>query len=79
MRLLLSFLVCFSLSHAAFSAPGLPRLVSLNLCADPYLMAFADKAQIVALTPLSRDARLSANASAAENFPVSDGQIEAII
>jgi iron complex transport system substrate-binding protein len=33
----------------------------------------------VALTPLSRDARLSANAAAAENFPVSDGQIEAII
>jgi iron complex transport system substrate-binding protein len=69
--------VIFALCAAP--AAALPRVMSLNLCADPYLMAFADKAQIVALTPLSRDARLSANAAAAENFPVSDGQIEAII
>ena len=79
MRLLLSFLVCFSLSPAAFSASGLPRLVSLNLCADPYLMAFAAKSQIAALTHLSRDPDLSAYAEAAQAFPVSDGQIESLI
>ena len=79
MRLLLSFLVCFSLSPAAFSASGLPRLVSLNLCADPYLMAFAAKSQIAALTHLSRDPDLSAYADAAQAFPVSDGQIESLI
>ena len=76
MRLILTAVI-FALCAAP--AAALPRVMSLNLCADPYLMAFADKAQIVALTPLSRDARLSANAAAAENFPVSDGQIEAII
>ena len=76
MRLILTAVI-FALCAAP--AAALPRVMSLNLCADPYLMAFANKAQIVALTPLSRDASLSANAAAAENFPVSDGQIESII
>ena len=76
MRLILTAVI-----FALWAAPAaaLPRVMSLNLCADPYLMAFADKAQIVALTPQSRDASLSADAAAAQNFPVSDGQIEAII
>ncbi len=58
---------------------NLPRVMSLNLCADAYLMAFADKSQIAALTHLSRDEALSSYAEAAQDFPVSDGQIEAII
>ena len=70
------FLLCFGLPIAAYAANGLPRLVSLNLCADPYLMAFADKNQIAALTHLSRDPDLSAHAEAAHHFPVSDGQID---
>ena len=60
-------------------AADLPRIVSLNLCADPYLMAFADKTQIAALTHLSRDPDLSAYAEAAQAFPISDGQIESLI
>jgi len=76
MRLTLTAMI-FALCAAP--AAALPRVMSLNLCADPYLMAFADKAQILALTPLSRDASLSANAAAAQDFPVSNGQIEAII
>ena len=60
-------------------AADLPRIVSLNLCADPYLMAFAAKSQIAALTHLSRDPDLSAYADAAQAFPVSDGQIESLI
>lgn len=60
-------------------AQALPRVMSLNLCTDPYLMAFADKSQILALTHLSRDADLSAHAEEARDFPVSDGQIETII
>jgi len=76
MRLILTAII-FALCAAPASA--LPRVMSLNLCADPYLMAFADKAQIVALTPLSRDASLSAYAAQAQDFPVSDGQIEAVI
>ena len=79
MRILLAFLLCFCLPIAAFAANALPRLVSLNLCADPYLMAFADKNQIAALTHLSRDPHLSAHAKAARQFPVSDGQIESLV
>ena len=59
-------------------AADLPRVVSLNLCADAYLMAFADKAQVLALTPQSRDASLSAFHAAAQHYPISDGQIESI-
>lgn len=66
-------------TDATASEKRLPRVMSLNLCADAYLMNFADKDQIVALTHLSRDAALSAHVDAAQAFPVSDGQIEAII
>ena len=59
-------------------ADDLPRVVSLNLCADAYLMAFADKAQVLALTPQSRDPSLSAFHAAAQDYPISDGQVEAI-
>lgn len=64
-------------THAASAAP-LPRVMSLNLCADPYLMGFAAPAQVVALTPQSRDADLSAFTATAQNFPISDGRIETI-
>ena len=76
MRILLTFMAVFLLAAPAAS---LPRVLSLNLCADPYLMAFAAPDQIVALTALSRDTSLSAHAAAAQNFPVTDGQIENII
>lgn len=80
-RMRLLFTLCaLLLAVPAFSqAKDLPRVMSLNLCADPYLMAFADKAQIVGLTFLSRDKSMSPHAEAAQNFPVSDGQIESII
>ena len=60
------------------SPAHLPRVMSLNLCADPYLMAFAEKTQIIALTPQSHDSALSPFTEQAKNFPVSDGQIENI-
>lgn len=54
------------------------RVMSLNLCADAYLMAFAKKDQIVALTPQAQDPTLSAFHQQAMAYPVSNGQIEAI-
>lgn len=59
-------------------ADNLPRVLSLNLCADPYLMAFAEKSQVLALTPQSRDTALSAFVEAAKTYPISNGQIETI-
>lgn len=67
-----------SVSAVSAQAAPLPRVMSLNLCADVYLMAFADKRQVLALTPQSRDANLSAFHMQAHAYPVSDGQIESI-
>ncbi|MGC6534365.1 MAG: ABC transporter substrate-binding protein [Parvibaculales bacterium] len=59
-------------------ADELPRVVSLNLCADAYLMAIAGKQQILALTPQSQQADVSAFAAQAAAYPISDGQIETL-
>ena len=75
MRIFLALLVFFVLPARA---NDLPRVLSLNLCADAYLMAFAEKAQVLALTPQSRDPSLSAFHEAAQAYPISDGQIESI-
>ena len=57
----------------------LPRVVSLNLCADAYLMAFAKPEQILGLTRQSSDPTLSAFVEEASNFPVSGGRMSNII
>ncbi|MBE8220653.1 MAG: ABC transporter substrate-binding protein [Alphaproteobacteria bacterium] len=67
-----------SLSVSA-SETKLPRIVSLNMCADPYLMAFADPTQILAITHLSRDPSLSAFHEIAQHLPITDGRIESIL
>lgn len=76
--------MCFGMSAMAAdprhpNSRDLPRIFSLNMCADPYLMAFADASQISALSSLSRLAALSPFHQAAEEFPVSDGGIEDIL
>lgn len=76
---LLAPLFILSLLALPLRAEELPRVLSLNLCADAYLMGFAEKNQIAALTHLSRNAAFSPHAEAARAYPVSDGQIEAII
>ena len=63
---------CLLLIGAA--PPTAPRrIVSLNLCADQYLLALADPAQIVALTQYSRDPEMSAEAVRAARLPVTRG------
>ena len=62
-----------------YNKTHLPRLVSLNLCADAYLMAFAKPEQILGLTQQSSDPTLSAFVEEASNFPVSGGRISNII
>ena len=57
----------------------LPRVVSLNLCADAYLMAFAKPEQILGLTQQSSDPTLSAFVEEASNFNVSGGRIANIL
>ncbi|MBD8699982.1 ABC transporter substrate-binding protein [Sphingomonas sp. CFBP 13714] len=65
---------------AEAAAPRPPaRIVSLNLCADQYLLALADPAQIVALTRFARDPNMSAAANAARTIPVSRGSAEDVL
>ena len=62
-----------------YNKTHLPRIVSLNLCADAYLMAFAKPEQILGLTQQSSDPTLSAFVEEASNFPVSGGRMSNII
>lgn len=55
------------------------RIVSLNVCADQYLIALADKDQVAALTQLARDPAFSFYAQAAKAYPVAPGEAEAVL
>ncbi|MBB4211502.1 ABC transporter substrate-binding protein [Rhodothalassium salexigens] len=55
------------------------RIVSLNLCADQYLIALADPDQIAALTHYATDPDLSFFADAAQRYPQSAGAGEELL
>src|SRR3984957_11188315 len=74
-------LVCIgSALGASAQPPAIPhRIVSLNTCADQFLIALADKTQIAALTKFARDPTLSFYADRARAYPISGGQAEAVL
>ncbi len=79
-RLLTILMIAAASAPAPAAAPRPPaRIVSLNLCADQYLLALADPAQIVALTRFARDPNMSAAANAARTIPVSRGSAEDVL
>ncbi|WP_446740665.1 ABC transporter substrate-binding protein [Sphingomonas sp. CFBP 13714] len=79
-RLLTILMIAAAGAPAEAAAPRPPaRIVSLNLCADQYLLALADPAQIVALTRFARDPNMSAAANAARTIPVSRGSAEDVL
>ena len=55
------------------------RIVSLNLCADQYLIALADPGQIAALTQYSRDPAMSYYAERARSLPISTRSAEEVL
>lgn len=55
------------------------RIVSLNLCADQYLLTLADPSQIRALTHYAQDPTMSFMAEEAKAFPMTTGDAEAVI
>lgn len=63
--------------HPAFAAPE--RVVSINLCADQYLLALADPGQIAAVSRLARDPGLSYLAAEAAGVPTITGSAEEIV
>lgn len=55
------------------------RVVSLNLCADQFVLALADRARVAALSPLAADPSLSAAAQAARGLPTARPVLEEIL
>lgn len=77
----LARLLLFTASLFAASAQAAPphRIVSLNLCADQYLIALADPGRIAALTRFARDPAMSFAAAKAAALPVSRGAAEDVL
>jgi iron complex transport system substrate-binding protein len=71
-------LVALALTSASVPAPP-KRIVSLNLCADQYLIALADPDQIAGLSQFARDPALSFYADRARSFPIASRSAERIL
>ncbi len=79
---LAALLISLAVPGAAVTntAPASPRrIVSLNLCADQYLLALADPGQIAALTRFARDPQMSAGARRAAGVPMTRGAAEDVL
>lgn len=73
------FLVLLLAGLAAAPAAAAPRrVVSMNLCADQLLVLLADPADILSLSPLSRDPVLSYVAPRVMDVPQNHGMVEEI-
>lgn len=85
MRTIRAFLTLVALGLLAASLPAAPpaaapkRIVSLNLCADQYLIALADPGQIAGLSQFARDPALSYYADRARSFPTASRSAERIL
>lgn len=74
----IALLTCIGLPSASHAAE-LPRLASINLCTDQLLVTLADPAQILGLSPYSRDLARSWDAARAAHFPKLSGEAEDIL
>jgi iron complex transport system substrate-binding protein len=72
-------LLLLLLLAAPAEAQPLPRIVSLSVCADQYLLTLAAPEQIAGLSPQARDPSLSFNADAAQRFPLTNGRAEEVL
>ena len=60
-------------------AADLPRVASINLCTDQLLVTLADPAQILGLSPYSRDPARSWDPVKAAHFPKLSGEAEDVL
>lgn len=60
-------------------ATDAPRLASINLCTDQLLLALADPAQILGLSPYARDTARSFAAAEAARYPKLSGEAEDVL
>jgi iron complex transport system substrate-binding protein len=76
--LALVLLTCVG-SPSASHAAELPRIASINLCTDQLLVTLADPAQILGLSPYSRDPARSWDPVKAAQFPKLSGEAEDVL
>ena len=55
------------------------RVVSINVCADQYLLALADPEQILALSPFAADRGMAFFADRTDGVPLTSGHAEAVM
>jgi iron complex transport system substrate-binding protein len=76
-------LTSFAAANAAQHGPAAPayphRVLSMNVCVDQYLVALADKDQVIALSNYARDSGMSYYAFRAAQWPVSSGAVEQVL
>ena len=74
----IAILTSVGLQGASYAAE-LPRIASINLCTDQLLVTLADPAQILGLSPYSRDRARSWDAAKAAQFPKLSGEAEDVL
>jgi len=71
-----AWLLSLALAIAPARAAG---VLSLNLCSDQLLLALADPAEIVGVTSLARDCRISVQCDATQHVPAVRGTAEEVM
>lgn len=74
----LTVLCCIGLQSTSYAAE-LPRIASINLCTDQWLVTLADPDQILGLSPYSRDPARSWDPAKAAQFPKLSGEAEDVL
>ena len=77
-RIALAMIVSLAAAPVA-SAAEPARIASINVCTDQLLLALAEPAQIVGLSPYARDAARSWDAAKAAQFPKLSGNAEDVL
>lgn len=72
-------LIAAGLVPAPASTAAPRRIVSLNLCADQYVVALADPARIAGLSRFARDPQMSHVARRAATLPIATGSAEQVL
>lgn len=78
-RILGAVLLATLAGAAASAAQSLPRVVSINLCADQLLLALAAPDQILGLSAFARDTARSWAAAEAARYPILSGSAEEVL
>jgi iron complex transport system substrate-binding protein len=76
--LTIAILSVIGLQRTSYAAE-MPRIASINLCTDQLLVTLADPAQILGLSPYSRDRARSWDAAKAAQFPKLSGEAEEVL